>query len=248
MKYLIVAIFFFCINISAQQKRILKSETIPDGWIVVNYDKSYYTIEKVGKNIHYMVAVTGVPSGYIITNYKPSWQGGVYTQYTIKKLSRNVHHMIAIIGVPKDYIVTSIQPRWQGGVYSKYTIEKLGKDIYNNMCGITDIPDGYEVISEFKNGCGAGISKYTIRKITTNFLLLKRKKTSLFPNPSNGIIFIDKTYSSNSIKMFDMSGRLVFTYDLDAREIDLSSMPKGIYIVLFESGNHIINVEKLVLL
>ena len=66
---------------------------------------------------------------------------------------------------------------------------------------------------------------------------------SVFPNPSEGIFQVDlgnsETIQAYNMEIFDISGALVLSFPMPADEnkqtIDLSSYPKGIYILKVES-------------
>jgi N-acetylneuraminic acid mutarotase len=56
---------------------------------------------------------------------------------------------------------------------------------------------------------------------------------SVYPNPSNGFVFLDSDNSSTAgIKVFNSSGEIVFQSNKNISSIDLSDQPKGVYIIL----------------
>lgn len=72
-----------------------------------------------------------------------------------------------------------------------------------------------------------------------------------FPNPSNGIIYIDATSEENvSLEISDMQGRLIkVVNELDTRknkELDLTMLESGNYIVKFSSAKGLI-IKKLII-
>ena len=56
---------------------------------------------------------------------------------------------------------------------------------------------------------------------------------SVYPNPSNGFVFLDSDNSSiDGIKVFNSSGEMVYHSNSTISSIDLSDKSKGVYIVL----------------
>lgn len=72
---------------------------------------------------------------------------------------------------------------------------------------------------------------------------VKKELTSVFPNPSSGIIKLKGEY--NSLEVFDLSGHLVFT-GLKEDTFDLSFLMDGIYLLKINSKNSI-NTQKLII-
>ena len=68
---------------------------------------------------------------------------------------------------------------------------------------------------------------------------------SIYPNPSTGIFTIDGVNQETFLtEVYDMSGRLIYA-DLNAREIDLTSFEKGVYIVqIKEENGNLIDTKK----
>ncbi len=74
---------------------------------------------------------------------------------------------------------------------------------------------------------------------------------SLYPNPSNGIIYLNlknQITESTTIKVIDISGRVVFEEAITAQQhsCNLSTLPKGNYILKVDGGGKI-HSEKIVL-
>ncbi len=56
---------------------------------------------------------------------------------------------------------------------------------------------------------------------------------SVYPNPSNGFIFLDSANSTiTGVKVFNSAGEMVYLSNSTIPSIDLSAQPKGVYIVL----------------
>ncbi|MBA3900770.1 MAG: T9SS type A sorting domain-containing protein [Bacteroidetes bacterium] len=64
-------------------------------------------------------------------------------------------------------------------------------------------------------------------------------KTQIYPNPFTDYITIETTNKSlGNVKLFDLSGRVVFEkhFDNSASKIDLSSLMPGFYIITFNQN------------
>ena len=74
------------------------------------------------------------------------------------------------------------------------------------------------------------------------------KEVKIYPNPSEGTIFIDFPVEDKieTIKVFDVSGKLVNTFNALENgasgqiKIDLSTHPSGMYLLQMESENKLI--------
>lgn len=81
---------------------------------------------------------------------------------------------------------------------------------------------------------------------------IKTDKTSetlrVYPNPSNGIFFIDNTQTITRLEVFDAVGNKIA--DLKetkaSTKIDLSQQPKGLYIVRLQAGGNLFTKKILV--
>lgn len=60
---------------------------------------------------------------------------------------------------------------------------------------------------------------------------------SIFPNPTNGIVYFDGK-APESIQVFDLSGKLLVE-EQNASSIDLSAVPEGIYLVQIHVNNKV---------
>jgi len=68
------------------------------------------------------------------------------------------------------------------------------------------------------------------------------KIINLYPNPSNGIINISNgsDFKIASIKLFDLIGKMVLSYDDNLNQINLSKLENGIYLMKIEVNNKVI--------
>ncbi len=60
------------------------------------------------------------------------------------------------------------------------------------------------------------------------------------PNPTNGLIYIETDFSINSIKVFDVFGRLVFAQNNPSNLIEVSSLSAGLLFVQIETNKGVL--------
>lgn len=70
-------------------------------------------------------------------------------------------------------------------------------------------------------------------EIITDVSLVSSKEVSIYPNPTNGIIYVKSLSNLKDITMYDMTGKLVFNSALNSlnASFDFTDYANGIYIV-----------------
>jgi len=118
--------------------------------------------------------------------------------------------------------------------------------------GVFGFADGNAAQAQFRNPCGIAIDNQgnlyiadnpnnRIRKITINTEsivlsvndLSKNKEMVLYPNPAKNEFTI-KSHQNESLLLMDVSGKKIQNVNLksgQAENIDISSLPKGVYII-----------------
>lgn len=86
--------------------------------------------------------------------------------------------------------------------------------------------------------------KITTGTLGTNETTLKSKSASIFPNPTKGEINIKTDKKIKSTTVLDISGKSVLKSTSD--KADLSSLPKGAYVVQVEFGDGTTTTEKII--
>jgi hypothetical protein len=93
---------------------------------------------------------------------------------------------------------------------------------------------------------GGGLSDPIEIKISSNvgLNLLSKANVSMYPNPTHGILNVNFSgYKSEVVKMYisDSRGSVVMTKEIlkSSNVFDLSSLPKGVYIVELKNGKNI---------
>jgi len=70
----------------------------------------------------------------------------------------------------------------------------------------------------------------------------KNKQLSIYPNPANDILNIENTEIINSIKIFDISGKQIISYqNINQKKVKLNTnhLKAGVYILQIESSSDI---------
>jgi hypothetical protein len=92
---------------------------------------------------------------------------------------------------------------------------------------------------------------YTPAPINSGIQEKEMPSTSVYPNPSNGIVTINSNQDIANINVFDITGKAFhnqeYTNKLNQTEIDLSTLNNGIYFIAVQSSNGEIIKNKIVL-
>lgn len=79
-------------------------------------------------------------------------------------------------------------------------------------------------------GGGLGKTVMNIYESTTEISEKEIKSYKIFPNPSNGVIYIESKSDIKKVDIFDIQGNNVFRND-KIDEIDLSTLSQGVYLI-----------------
>lgn len=117
---------------------------------------------------------------------------------------------------------------------------------------VSDTIKGHLVLDDFNNSFPNCIMpfEFSINNETTNDNIDKiENEIDIFPNPTREYLFInlrDNALTGDGFYLFDLMGR---KHDLvyDNPKIDISQMPKGMYILTFEVNHSIIISEKIII-
>ncbi|MCB0737455.1 MAG: T9SS type A sorting domain-containing protein [Bacteroidetes bacterium] len=69
---------------------------------------------------------------------------------------------------------------------------------------------------------------------------------TLYPNPTNGVLFGSLIQNAESIQVFDIQGRLVFIQNESSIELDISHLEKGVYTLLSQLEGNLLRREMVV--
>lgn len=113
-----------------------------------------------------------------------------------------------------------------------------------------DYSIAYYVTATNSLGCvytGAPYHYINIHYLNIEDVLIQEKHISLYPNPSNGEVFLlDEDEIVKSISIFDMNNKLITNLNGNTNKFDLSAFPKGVYFIKIELEGQIIT-KKLIL-
>ena len=79
--------------------------------------------------------------------------------------------------------------------------------------------------------------------------IINESEISVFPNPSNGIVYFNSQVLNSKLLILNVSGELIYstTIQQDFQAIDLSKQAKGIYFYTIEKDNKRISSGKIIL-
>ncbi|PKF75274.1 T9SS type A sorting domain-containing protein [Chryseobacterium sp. PMSZPI] len=89
-----------------------------------------------------------------------------------------------------------------------------------------------------------GMYKSTLNLATTENATLKHSGISIYPNPTNGEINIKTDKKIRTASIFDLSGKIIT--QTESERADISSLPKGTYLMKVEFSDGSSTTEKLI--
>lgn len=162
------------------------------------------------------------------------------------------------LATAKFYNPLNLVTNAAGDIFITDTVNNRIRKISGNQVstlagtGISGFADGNSAVAKFKNPGGIAIDNqgnlyiadnpnHRIRKVTINSDnvvlsvndLLKSKEMILYPNPAKNEFTI-KSHQNESLLLMDLSGKKIQNVNLksdQAENIDISSLPKGVYII-----------------
>lgn len=115
------------------------------------------------------------------------------------------------------------------------------KDANNDSCVSTSCSTINRLINP-QNNLSTGNAKYLYPSTTGIKNVVSQPNVKLYPNPANEFINIQMDRNtSGTVKIYDISGRLVNTYKIENASqstINIQHLDKGIYIIKTEDTNH----------
>lgn len=96
---------------------------------------------------------------------------------------------------------------------------------------------GWSIEGDALGNCTLGVEQHDALQVT------------IYPNPSNGLLNIDSAHKIDTIRVYDLSGKLLKTENNVANlnfQMDLSDFAKGVYLIKTISGNSA-NTYKIIL-
>jgi hypothetical protein len=59
-------------------------------------------------------------------------------------------------------------------------------------------------------------------------------KLILYPNPTNGFVYLDQKYTGKVLRLFTLSGKEIFNTIYDGTTLDVTHLSSGLYLVRSE--------------
>ncbi len=109
----------------------------------------------------------------------------------------------------------------------------LGQTIFLKFIAVNDASNNL-FIDELRIENGIDLTSNSIRKSVIKY----------YPNPTNGDLFFENLKDGTSISVYDLSGKLLLTKNIQAGKISLSQLEKGIYFIKYKANR----IGKIVLL
>jgi hypothetical protein len=98
----------------------------------------------------------------------------------------------------------------------------------------------YTVQYNDSNGCSATSLPFNINTVNINNPITNENEIIIFPNPSDGIFKIDVgNLRSGKIKIYNIFGESIYQSEIRNETLDLSTQPKGVYLLFLQSGQKI---------
>ena len=105
----------------------------------------------------------------------------------------------------------------------------------------------YTVQFTDSNGCSATSLPFNVSTVGINNRIVNNNAITIFPNPSNGIFKVEVgNLQPTKVKIYDITGEIIYQSEIRNSEIDLSAKPKGFYFLQMRSGEKIFN-KKLII-
>ncbi|WP_294288701.1 T9SS type A sorting domain-containing protein [uncultured Chryseobacterium sp.] len=68
---------------------------------------------------------------------------------------------------------------------------------------------------------------------------LEKNNVKIYPNPTADFIYVKLSSKSKieGAEIYDLSGKLVFRTKLESEQLDLRSLPQGVYMIVFKNSD-----------
>lgn len=134
-----------------------------------------------------------------------------------------------------------------GATWTEIAQEDLNYLSSSNVFGSTDFDFHEDLVDVYVSTFGLGLIKYTVDLETMSVIdsdLLANKSTVVYPNPATDFVNIESKENVNSIEIIGLSGQKLL--NSIAKQINVSHLNQGIYIVKVQLENGKVETHKLV--
>lgn len=112
----------------------------------------------------------------------------------------------------------------------------------NLIFNSTNYPNGDYVLTVWAMDAAGNTTVDSMRFTINNFVGInadEKNKFNIYPNPTNGILTIQmRENKTSALKVVDMFGRVIGEFKIDVvnHSIDVSNLPSGMYLLMFDDG------------
>ena len=152
------------------------------------------------------------------------------------------HYITYTKNIEQSYITLKVC-YYMGSFGGPAVVTHLSNDFY------IDIPDngnftlnvnlytsGFESTCDYSNLEDTAVLNFTTPIMGTVFLKTidmekEDQKINLFPNPTKDFLNINSNTKIDKIKIYDATGKIIFTFFDNSRKIDVSKLKNGVYFI-----------------
>ena len=198
--------------------------------------------------------LTGLNDTITIWSYSESWQGICYSSVEEYTITENIifpffrstfsidtveqyddFKIITDLCSPGYLIVDGDSVRAVGGlIYSGWSDTNL----FNATHPATFHKSKNSLYSDFKNRLQNNLPCLDYTSIQE----LPSAAINIYPNPATDIITFNLTsnFNPNTVKLYNLQGQEVYTNQLKANTIDVSTLPSGLYFIELSNGEQLV--------
>ena len=161
-------------------------------------------------------------------------------------------------GIPDQIVI--LRNETTGQILSVAITDQNGEYFIPKVADNEDV-ELYVTSFEYQNWTSAGLHTETSTHYTVNFVVegnsvypenttniqnVQTLNFQIYPNPNNGLVYLENIPENSTLQIFDLQGKLIL---LDTRsqktELDISFLPNGQYIVVV-SLNGQLGIQKII--
>ncbi|MEI6753293.1 MAG: T9SS type A sorting domain-containing protein [Paludibacter sp.] len=123
----------------------------------------------------------------------------------------------------------------QGDSYISYGISVYNEDVlsFGGYAG-TALAIGNSTINKL-GGTNTFIA--TLGNLKTGLSDISKNQLEIYPNPTSDYIYISNFTGNSSIKITDITGKIIMKTQTDQRKLNVSGFPQGLYIITVKDAN-----------
>ncbi|MDR3681449.1 MAG: pectinesterase family protein [Flavipsychrobacter sp.] len=188
------------------------------------------------------VAITGATSGSYTASAAGKYSVIVTGSNTCTDTSAKTVVVVHPLPVP---VITESSKVLSTGTYTTYQWSFNGANVATSSTLAATVNGNgiYTVTVTDSNGCSNTSAPDTVTDVVGVANVNLAKYITLYPNPATDIVHIDAPLNVNAA-VTGMDGRQIF-FKNDAKDINISSLAPGVYLIMIYDGNMLIKTDKL---